>query len=73
MIANDITFAVTTFIILLLLLIVMIIPFFVRYSQNFLMYRNKFGIKTDRYKAFWEKISFYNSILLTYRLYYLQR
>lgn len=69
---NELVFSVAALIILLLLLLTICIPFFVRYSQNFLMYRNRFRIDTDVYQTFWRKISFYDSIVLTFRLYALQ-
>lgn len=69
---NELIFSVTALIIILLLLILIAIPFFVRYSQTFLMYRNRFRIETDVYQKFWKKISFYDSIVLTFRLYALQ-
>lgn len=69
---NELVFTVAVLIIIFLLLLVASIPFFVRYSQNFLMYRNRFQIDTDVYQTFWRKISFYDSIALTYRLYVLQ-
>lgn len=69
---NELIFTVASVVLIFLLLLITIIPFFVLYSQTFLMYRNRFRIETDLYQAFWRKISFYNSILLTLRLYQLQ-
>lgn len=69
---NQIIFAVAAMIVLFLLLFVAVLPFFVRYSQTFVMYRNRFNINTDVYQSFYKNISFYNSILLTIQLYRLQ-
>lgn len=71
-IINELVFGIAAFIVLFFLLLTITIPFFVRYSQNFLMYRNRFRIETDVYQTFWRKISFYDSIILTIRLYMLQ-
>jgi hypothetical protein len=68
----ELVFTVATLVILFFLLLVISIPFFVLYSQNFLMYRNRFQINTNLYQTFWRKLSFYDSIFLTYRLYVLQ-
>lgn len=71
-IIKELVFGIAAFVVLILLMLILVIPFLVRYSQNFLMYRNRFRIETDIYQTFWRKISFYDSIILTIRLYALQ-
>lgn len=71
-VVNELTFVVLILFLMFILSIVVIIPFFIRYSQSFIMYRNRFNIKTDMYRKFWEHISFYDSIVLSIKLYLLQ-